>query len=326
MYDSKKTIASFLQATHQCPSEVNHSLDDMYGQHQGTEQKDNGGAMRHHKAYRGGWSDSYDDLENGQADPRQSRLDTKTISWILKMLRIGLALTLFSLALSYLQVPQSDQSIANQIKQANQDDAKAQYNLGLAYTSGRGVEQDDAKAFKWITQAANHGLAEAQAFLGSMYLHGRGVEKSCVEALKWCTIVANQGDPTMQRELGWMYEIGRCVERDYTMAAKWYLRAAAQGDPTAQSRLGFLYEMGRGVDRSDVEAVMWLTEAAASEENPEAYYQLGMMYEVGRGVEQDVVEAIKWYTKAASYGYPSALLHLERLQKRHGSYDGRPLV
>ena len=61
----------------------------------------------------------------------------------------------------------------------------AQFNLGIMYMSGRGVEQDDTEAFGWFRKAAEQGDAEGQINLGAMYSDGRGVQQSVVEAVKW---------------------------------------------------------------------------------------------------------------------------------------------
>ena len=40
--------------------------------------------------------------------------------------------------------------------------AGAQYNLGLMYTNGDGVPQDDTEAARWYRSAADQGHASAQ--------------------------------------------------------------------------------------------------------------------------------------------------------------------
>ena len=52
---------------------------------------------------------------------------------------------------------------------AEQGDADAQFNLGVAYATGRGVPQDDAETVRWYRLAAEQGNASAQANLGFMY-------------------------------------------------------------------------------------------------------------------------------------------------------------
>ena len=49
---------------------------------------------------------------------------------------------------------------------------KAQYNLGVSYSNGEGVPQDDAEAVEWYHRAAEQGLAEAQYNLGVSYRNG----------------------------------------------------------------------------------------------------------------------------------------------------------
>ncbi|MBF0271257.1 MAG: sel1 repeat family protein [Magnetococcales bacterium] len=50
-------------------------------------------------------------------------------------------------------------------------DADAQYNLGLMYETGDGVQKDIKKAWDWFHRAAEQGLPEAQNKLGIMYEH-----------------------------------------------------------------------------------------------------------------------------------------------------------
>jgi len=46
-------------------------------------------------------------------------------------------------------------------QRAEQGDAAAQYNLGMAYRAGRGVPQDMGKATQWLHKAARQGLVDA---------------------------------------------------------------------------------------------------------------------------------------------------------------------
>ena len=47
---------------------------------------------------------------------------------------------------------------------ANDGDASAQFNLGLMYTTGQGVQQDNAAAALWFRKAAEQGYAPAQSY------------------------------------------------------------------------------------------------------------------------------------------------------------------
>ena len=69
----------------------------------------------------------------------------------------------------------------------------ADYNLGVCYTNGFGVEVDHATAAKYYLKAANNGVADAQNNLGYYYQHGIGVEQNIQEAVKWYNKAIAQG-------------------------------------------------------------------------------------------------------------------------------------
>ena len=77
---------------------------------------------------------------------------------------------------------------------ANDGDASAQFNLGLMYLTGQGVQQDSAAAALWFRKAAEQGYALAQSNLGTLYLYGRGVPQDYVRAYMWFSPSAAQGD------------------------------------------------------------------------------------------------------------------------------------
>jgi uncharacterized protein len=88
---------------------------------------------------------------------------------------------------------------------AEQGDAQAQMNLGLAYDFGNSVPEDDTEAVKWYRKAAEQGLAIAQFSLGNMYSIGTGVPEDDAEAVKWYRKAAEQGYANAQFNLGLMY-------------------------------------------------------------------------------------------------------------------------
>jgi len=60
---------------------------------------------------------------------------------------------------------------------AYEGDSEAQYNLGVLYLEGRGVEHNVEQAHSWFLKAAEKDHVEAQYNLGHMSLSGMGVEK-----------------------------------------------------------------------------------------------------------------------------------------------------
>ena len=75
---------------------------------------------------------------------------------------------------------------------AEQGDANAQFNLGVAYRNGRGVARDFAEAVRWYRLAAEQGFAVAQNYLGAMYDNGEGVERDHEEAVRWYRLADGQ--------------------------------------------------------------------------------------------------------------------------------------
>ena len=85
---------------------------------------------------------------------------------------------------------------------AEKGDRVAQYNLGVMYHDGQGVEQDLKEAFKWAQKAAEQGEAMAQYNLGVAYAKGLGVPEDNVTAYAWVNIAAANGDAKAKKNRG----------------------------------------------------------------------------------------------------------------------------
>ena len=92
---------------------------------------------------------------------------------------------------------------------ANDGDAAAQFNLGLMYMTGHGVQQDDSAAALWFRKAAEQGYAFAQSNLGALYRDGRGVPQDDTEAVMWFRKAADQGEAVAEFLLGNQYASGK---------------------------------------------------------------------------------------------------------------------
>lgn len=76
---------------------------------------------------------------------------------------------------------------------------------------------------------ANSGNPEAQFELGIAYDRGLGVDKSESEAMRWYRSAANSGHTEAQNNLAYLYETGPDGLKDMAEAAKWYKRSAIYG-------------------------------------------------------------------------------------------------
>jgi len=135
---------------------------------------------------------------------------------------------------------------------ADFESAKAAYEAG-----------DYDTVIELITPLAEAGDAEAQFNLGVLYKNGLGVQQDYDEALKWYRKAAEQGYAIAQTNLGFMYDQGFGLPQNYTKAVMWYRKAAAQGDAEAQHNLGVMYGAGLGVKQNNIQAYVWLGFAGA---------------------------------------------------------------
>mgnify|MGYP002673454255 CR=1 FL=1 len=123
---------------------------------------------------------------------------------------------------------------------AEQGHVLSQYNIGVMYKKGQGVDINFKEAAKWYLKAANQGFTEAQYNIGVMLYEGKGVEQNYKEAFNWFLKAANSGNVNAQRELGSMYIDGKGVEPDFDQAVYWYKKGAEQGDEDCKATLKLL--------------------------------------------------------------------------------------
>ena len=97
----------------------------------------------------------------------------------------------------------------------------AQYNLGVLYYSGLGVETDYEKAYEWTKKAAEQGHLAAQFNLGTLYFNGLGTRRNPEEAFQWYSVAAQQDHAEAQYNLATMYRDGTGVEKDLVKAHFW---------------------------------------------------------------------------------------------------------
>lgn len=146
------------------------------------------------------------------------------------------------------------------VKQAaTQGDPASQFQMGVAYDSGRGVIQDIKEAAKWYRAAAEQGHAEAQNSLGSLYQAGEGVSQDYLMAKVWYEKAANQGNAMAKNSLAYLYDLGLGIPASPKVAAQLYEQAAEQGELTAMMNLGILLTQGKPeVEKDYIEAYKWL--------------------------------------------------------------------
>ena len=85
-------------------------------------------------------------------------------------------------------------------KAAEQGLPQAQFNLGVCYSNGHGVEKDETKAVSWYRKSAEQGLAQAQFNLGLAFLYGDGTKKSLSSAVIWLEKAAESDEEGLRKK------------------------------------------------------------------------------------------------------------------------------
>ena len=120
---------------------------------------------------------------------------------------------------------------------AYEGDNEAQYNLGVLYLEGRGVERNLEQARNWFIKAAQKQHLEAQYNLGHMALSGMGMEEDTDAALKWWQQAAEGGYAQAQFNYGRALYLGVGGRQDQHAGLELIRAAAAQHDQRAQKFL-----------------------------------------------------------------------------------------
>ena len=201
---------------------------------------------------------------------------------------------------------------------ADAGDPSAQFHLGSAYLTGRGVPRDEARAIYWHEKAAEQGLAEAQYSLALAYYLGVGTARNSTEAATWYRRAAEQGHQQSQLRLGVLLSKDATDTATYKEAIRWLRMAADRGEASAQWRLGWIFSRGVSGKKDYAKAIPLLRDAA-QQGSSKARYELGLIYENGL-LYRDPFEARKWYKTAALTGFRPAEKRLAfdpRLRAQH---------
>ncbi len=141
--------------------------------------------------------------------------------------------------------------------------AAAQYDLGVCYNYGLGIDENPALAAQWFFKAAQQADGDAQFALGRLYLEGRGVPQTDDAARKWFEVAAQHGHPAAQNQMGYFYLNGTGgVKKNPVLAMQWWLEAAQNGFPEAMFNLALWYAKGESFEPDDTSALEWMQKAA----------------------------------------------------------------
>ena len=149
------------------------------------------------------------------------------------------------------------------LEAAERGHVQAQNRMAICYGKGHlGLPKDEKLAIVWYQKAAEQNYPAAQYNLGIQYLKGNGVEKDIAKAIPWYTRAAERGSADAQFNLAVCYDIGEGVSPDIETAVKFYKKSADQDNMNAQYNLGVCYLNGRGVPKDILVGIDWLQKSA----------------------------------------------------------------
>ena len=184
-------------------------------------------------------------------------------------------------------------------QKASGGDSQAEFELGLRYLGGEGIDKDEKKAAEWLLKAANKNHPGALNAMGTLHEEGTGVAKDEKKAFEYFQKGAKYGDAMAQLNLAECYEKGRGVEKNIAESKKWLMTAANQNHPQAQMAYAWKLEHGEGTDKNTHEAAQWYLRAA-EQGFVAAMTHLAYMYYTGTGVPLDYRRCEAWYRLAAT--------------------------
>lgn len=184
----------------------------------------------------------------------------------------------------------SQEDFKQTLSAAMQGDAEAQRCIGYCYHTGTIVDIDYQKALNWYQKAANQENAQAQFNIGIIYMEISGGPMNSAKidsAKKYIELAfrnmpelkyslfenANMGDILSQRIIASLYFSGIAMEQNPNKAFYWWQQAANQGSGPDQYRVGICYACGTGVDVSLDSAKKYL-ELASQQNVPQSKEKL----------------------------------------------------
>jgi len=125
---------------------------------------------------------------------------------------------------------------------------RSEYNLGICYQEGTGVEKNLQLAFEWFLKSAEHGDMDAQYNLGIYFQKGTAGVIDMNKGTGWLIKAAEQGQPRALNRLGDMYKYGEGTDTNWDKAINYYRKSVEKGFPLAYSNLAECYFIGKGCE------------------------------------------------------------------------------
>ncbi len=185
------------------------------------------------------------------------------------------------------------------------NNALAQFSLGLFYQNGWGRETNSVLACQWFEKAAQSGVPTAQHLTGVCFEQGTHQLEDPIAAANWFQKAAQAGHIHSYCHLANLLMTGRGFPKDPAKALELCHPAAQQGSIPAQIWMGKFYLQGDSVIRDKQEAYRWFA-TAAQKQAPEAFYYLGLILQTDLSTKHAPKEIRQMFEQAAALKYVPA--------------------
>ena len=214
---------------------------------------------------------------------------------------------------------------------------EAMYELGRAYSRGKGVPKDLTKALNWQLKGVSYdtGLRGKIAYeIGKLFQ--KSVGEDCDRlAFEWFIKSLQWGHAKAHLMLARHYERGIGVEQDFRAALHHHRSAALAGHESAM--LVYATWLATGTNDTDVDTelsrtwalrAMAMLERKAANGSSTAAKQLGRLYRDGILIDEDLAAAASWFRRGAELRDPSAMhdYALLKLNQMSPDEDGQEVI
>ncbi|OCT88303.1 DAP3-binding cell death enhancer 1 [Xenopus laevis] len=160
-------------------------------------------------------------------------------------------------------------------------------------------------AFHFFRQAADSGYSKAQYNTGVCYEQGKGVQKDINKAAAYYLLAGKNGHKQAKyRYARCILQMqSKAKSEDIQTAVQMLKEAAGAGLKEAQVYLGVLYSKEPFLDPQKAVRYLWM---AAENGDSQSRYYLGLCYEKGYGVPANRLEAWRHYERIAKSGHGAA--------------------
>jgi TPR repeat protein len=150
--------------------------------------------------------------------------------------------------------------------------AVCMYNLSVMLDTMDEQPKLKAEVLSWLLRSAGAGLVEAEYQIGVRYNQGKGVQQDFVASAAWFDRASRNDHTQAQLQLGGMYETGQGVKRDYSAARRLYELSAKSGNLGGQIKYAEALANGTGGKQDLPEAYVYaqsaVSAATKSPDNP----------------------------------------------------------